>query len=60
MVAEDLHAWLCVWVVGRLEAEFGYAWKGRTQLLMHLKKNGLRKILLISAKGCRNLICASM
>lgn len=34
MVAEDLHAWLCVWVVGRLEAEFGYAWKGRIQLLI--------------------------
>lgn len=34
MVAEDLHAWLCVWVVGRLEAEFGYAWKGRTQQLI--------------------------
>lgn len=33
MVAEDLHAWLCVGVISRLEAEFGYAWKGRKQLI---------------------------
>lgn len=25
MIAEHLHAGLCVWVVGRLEAEFGNA-----------------------------------
>lgn len=38
MVAEDLHAGLCVGVVGWLEAQFGDAWKGKKyNVVLHLK-----------------------
>lgn len=37
MVAEDLHTWLCVRVISRFEAEFGYAWKETIQQLVKSK-----------------------